>query len=258
MTTPLFSIVIPTYNSEAVIGRAIDSVLTQTFTSFEILIVDGVSSDNTLDIVRKYQDTRLRVICEKDKGVYDAMNKGLAKATGEWLYFLGSDDYLWDNEVLAKIQELLQKHDVDFIYGNVFSPDYGENYDGEFDTMKLLKQNICHQAIFCKRSVFDKVGIFNIDYTAHADYDFSLKCFFNKSIRKMYVPLKIAYFAPGGVSIKMRNDLFKQNINKIIVRYGWRDLPESVLKRYYKSKSLYLIDLIKRKLSLPPPQGKVY
>ena len=86
------SIIIPTFNSANTLRRALDSIIGQTLNDLEVLIMDGVSTDQTLDIAKTYNDNRIRIFSEPDNGVYDAMNKGIDKASGEWLYFLGSDD----------------------------------------------------------------------------------------------------------------------------------------------------------------------
>jgi glycosyltransferase involved in cell wall biosynthesis len=251
---PFFSVVIPTLNAQPILDKAISSLLHQTFQNFEIILVDGLSQDDTITWARKLRDERIEVISEKDEGVYDAMNKGIRKAKGEWLYFMGSDDYLWDNDVLYEVAEFIGNgNKVDFVYGDVFSPDLGENYDGEFDWSKLLKKNICHQAIFCKKSVFEKVGIFNPAYTTCGDYDHVIRCFLDKSIRKKYFPRRIAYFGPGGLSIRNRKDPFTRNFREIVISYGWNSLPESVLRTLYKGRKAYYIDRFKRLLYFPPP-----
>src|SRR4051812_5182325 len=109
MNLPFFTIIIPVFNSEKTIDIAIGSVLNQQYTSYEVLIIDGLSKDNTLEKVRSYNDARIKIHSEKDSGIYDAMNKGIAKATGTWLMFLGSDDELHDNNVLADIHDAIDK-----------------------------------------------------------------------------------------------------------------------------------------------------
>ena len=100
---PKVSIIIPTCNSAKTLSRCLDSVISQSFTDWEVLMKDGVSNDDTIIIASSYQDSRIRIYSEPDKGIYDAMNKGIDKAQGEWLYFLGSDDWLLNNCVLEEI-----------------------------------------------------------------------------------------------------------------------------------------------------------
>jgi glycosyltransferase involved in cell wall biosynthesis len=200
MKSPFFTIIIPTKNSSQTLARAIESILSQTFADFEILVCDGVSTDNTVSIANSFADERLRIVSKPDRGIYEAMNTGIALGRGEWLYFMGSDDYLWDERVLTDVFQHVREVNPDFVYGNVFSPDLGENYDGKFDVQKLYKKNICHQAVFCKRAVFDKVGMFDTSFRVLADHDFTIRCFHHDEVLKSYLDRKIAYYGPAGAS----------------------------------------------------------
>jgi glycosyltransferase involved in cell wall biosynthesis len=197
---PFLSIIIPTYNSHAVVQLALDSIRQQDFQDYEIIIVDGSSKDNTLGIIKSNQlrDPRIFFVSEVDKGIYDAMNKGIDLARGNWLYFLGSDDRLVGNNVLSQIQSYLLKTSSNLVYGNVILG--SKAYDGAFDFEKLLLRNISHQAAFYKRSIFNAVGYYNIEYKMHADWDFNLRAFLYPENRAEYVPITVANFATGGIS----------------------------------------------------------
>lgn len=202
MNSPVFSIIIPTYNAEKTLQKAIDSILAQVFTDFEIIIVDGKSSDASIQIIEEVSAKypAIRFISEKDKGIYDAMNKGISMAKGEWLYFLGSDDRLFDNNVLNNIYQSVKCQNVELTYGNIYKEETGKLYDGAFDFAKLLKRNISHQAMFFNRRVFVEKGVFNIGYKSHADWDFNIRCFSDKSFRSVFVEITVASFAYGGAS----------------------------------------------------------
>lgn len=200
MTPPFFTIIVPTKNSFRTLARAIESILSQTFIHFEILVCDGASTDSTLSLVNSFLDERLRVVSKPDQGIYSAMNSGIILARGEWLYFMGGDDYLWDDKVLNDVFHHIQAANPDFVYGNVCSPDLGDNYDGRFDIQKLHKKNICHQAVFCKRVVFDEVGMFDTRFRVLGDHDFTIRCFYREDILKSYFNRKIAYYGPAGAS----------------------------------------------------------
>src|ERR1700722_16529958 len=101
----LLSIIIPTYNSQNTILTALQSIVKQSFDDFEIIIVDGLSNDDTVTIVKNFQDDRIKIISELDNGIYDAMNKGIDRAKGDWLYFLGSDDRLYNDTVLEDVNK---------------------------------------------------------------------------------------------------------------------------------------------------------
>lgn len=148
------SIIVPSYNCEKVIGHCIESIVDQVFQDWELLIMDGVSRDRTLEIVQQYssKDSRIRVYSEPDNGIYDAMNKGIDKSNGEWLYFMGSDDSLYNTRSLEDI--FCNNVDVyDVIYGTVFAPHWEDKYKGEWNIENYM-DNRCHQAIFNKRSYF--------------------------------------------------------------------------------------------------------
>ena len=146
------SIIIPTYNSASVLPKALESIVGQTFTDWEVLVMDGVSTDDTLKVAKSYNDSRIRIYSEPDKGIYDAMNKGIKKAHGEWLYFLGSDDWLMNENALSDVfvQGALEGYDV--VYGEVEAPHLASDHSGEW-TLQTLDRNRCHQAIFYRRSV---------------------------------------------------------------------------------------------------------
>ena len=164
--------------------------------------MDSVSRDRTLEIARAYseKDHRIRVISEPDKGIYDAMNKGVATARGEWVLFLGSDDRLYDQQVLSVFSAVPGLTDLDFVYGNVVSPSYKGVYDGEFTWEKLLSRNMPHQAIFYRKGLFGLLGGFAIHYKGYADWDFNIRCFSDSRIRMKYIGEVIAYFGADGVS----------------------------------------------------------
>ncbi len=207
---PKISVIIPTYNSAKTIQPCLDSIVAQTFTDTEVLIIDGVSTDSTASIVSFYinQFPFIRWISEKDKGIYDAMNKGIGMAAGEWVYFLGSDDTLYTFDTLEKISIQMQKSDNEVLYGNVLSTRLGGVYAGEFDKQKLLSQNICHQSIFLKKSVFQKTGLFNLRFAMHADYDHNFKWFLSDKISHQFMDIIVARYGDNGMSSKLGDYLF--------------------------------------------------
>ena len=183
------SIIIPTFNSASVLPKALGSIVSQTFTDWEVLIMDGVSTDDTLKVAQSYNDSRIRIYSEPDKGIYDAMNNGIKKAQGEWLYFLGSDDWLLNATVLNQIfSNDIEKYDV--IYGDVESTHLDQLHHGEWDMMKIkYKYNICHQAIFYRKKIFKKIGLYNLKYPLLADFDFNMRWFFNTNTKSNYIPI---------------------------------------------------------------------
>ncbi len=202
MNRPFFSIIVVTFNAGEHLRRALDSILLQSFTDWELLIVDGLSADNTLQIADEYQRrySSIHTFSEKDNGIYDAMNKGVKLARGEWLYFLGADDWLKDKTVLQKVAEEIRRETADIIYGNVLMLSRKLPYDGAFSMKKLLRRNISHQAIFYNKSVFAKIGNYDTRFRKHADWDFNLRCFQDKTISVRYIKVITAVFTHGGTS----------------------------------------------------------
>ena len=198
MKQKLFSIITPTYNSGRKLEKTICSVLSQDKSIYEYIIIDGCSTDDTSSVVEKYSDA-VKFVSEKDEGVYDAMNKGIDMATGNYLYFLGAGDSLRAN-ILERIAGRMPHDKLTFVYGNVYMVDRGVIYDGEFSKAKLRKYNICHQAIFYERTIFDVIGGYEQRFNVLADYAFNIKCFWNDSVQKKYIGYVIANFEGGGIS----------------------------------------------------------
>lgn len=216
----MFSIIIPTYNSESTIKLAISSILNQTFKDYEIIIVDCLSNDRTMDIVYKYAkvDHRVRYKSQKDNGIYDAMNYGVSISLGDYLYFLGSDDTFYDNRVLQNINDILIKKKFDVIYGSVFRETYDKPYLGKFKITDLYKRNICHQAIFIKKDTFSLVGFFNTNYKVLADWDHNMKWFLDKMILKGFTNIIVANFSEGGYSAVNKDYEFLKNKDTIFLK----------------------------------------
>jgi glycosyltransferase involved in cell wall biosynthesis len=200
MVPPKISIITVVYNGANSIGKTIQSVLDQTYQNVELIIIDGGSTDGTIDILTKFNSDKIIWTSEPDQGIYDAMNKGIQKSSGDWIYFLGGDDQFYSDQVLESIFLKPFFEDVDFIYGNVKSDAFKGLYNGEFDYEKLLQKNISHQSIFYHRSIFITIGLYNLKYKTHADWDFNLRCYENRDINIKYLDAIIAIFAKGGVS----------------------------------------------------------
>ncbi len=236
---PFFSIIIPTFNSAKTLKQTLDSVVSQSFLDYEILIMDAISKDSTLEIVAAYKNSRIKIISEKDQGVYDAMNKGIDKATGKWLFFLGSDDALYNETILSKIHDQLQDKNINVLYGSVIM--VGDTpwakdktiYDGEFNLSKILKQNIAHQAIFYHQAVFKKLGHYNIKYDVNADWDFNLNAYANFKFK--YIDMVIAKFSGGGISTINTDKQFYTDKVSNIVSYFTYKLYKKEFKQFIRN-----------------------
>jgi glycosyltransferase involved in cell wall biosynthesis len=212
----MLSIVVPTFNSRRHLSRCLDSIRRQTYRDFEVVLIDGASTDGTLELLRDYarEDARLKLFSEPDQGIYDAYNKGIERASGEWIHFLGSDDELHSDRTLEQISPYLNSH-YDLVYGNVLMrgdaswAKSGAIFDGEYSLEKLGRQNISHQAVFYRRTLFDRHGRYDLRYKVLADWAFNLRVF--RRSRKKYVDLVIANFYAGGLSTQRRDETFQEH-----------------------------------------------
>lgn len=203
----LISVITATYNSEATVKDTLESVLMQSYDNYELLIIDGCSKDGTLDIVQEYKERfgdRLKVWSEKDKGLYDAMNKGIAKANGDVIGILNSDDAFADENVLKNIADEFASADIDGTYGNITF------YDAETFSKTVRHWNAGtgsinrgwmppHPSLYLKKSVYEKFGNFDDSLKIAADYDFMLRII-KGGVKLAYIPKDIVKMRAGGVS----------------------------------------------------------
>lgn len=195
MQHPKISIIIPVLNQKQLLEEAIKSVLSQDFTNYEIIIVDGKSKDGTLDVIRKYEHKIAYWESSEDKNVYEAMNKAIAKTNGDWLYFLGADDCLTDNIFSSIFSNNLSNFEI--VFGNI---KYQDNtaFKGEFSNKLLLKNSIHHQgALYHKRCFYGRN--FNTSYSILADYDFNLQLFLEQR-KAVYFNIDFAICRIDGIS----------------------------------------------------------
>lgn len=198
------SIITVCFNCEKLIERTINSVIDQTHPGVQYIIIDGGSTDSTLDIIERYRGRIDVLISEKDNGIYDAMNKGLGYATGDLIYFLNAGDHLCDNDVLKNVAKNLQiSPDSDILYGDyIYYDDTSEERCSGYRTgiPDLIVRGYCHQTTFAKRSAFDKCGIFNTDYKIYADFDWLLRVLVTSRKNMRYIGIPVAYYLKGGES----------------------------------------------------------
>lgn len=195
----MISIITVVRNGVSTIEETILSVINQDYNDFEYIIVDGVSTDGTLDILKKYSE-KTRFISEPDTGIYDAMNKGIALAKGEWVYFLGCDDIFNSKSTLSNIFSK-SKHDrFNVVYGSVLFLHSRKVYDGKFDDVKMCDKSICHQAIFYRTELFKKHGNFSIEYKTASDHIFNIKIYCLDPLAWFYVDEIVAIYNEKGTS----------------------------------------------------------
>jgi glycosyltransferase involved in cell wall biosynthesis len=250
---PFFSIIIPTFNAARTLSEALESLSLQNYKNFEVIIMDGLSTDDSLLIAKRYaKEFLIRIISEADKGIYDAMNKSVAIAKGKWIYFLGSDDRLFNENVLSTTA-LNIKEASDIVYGNsVWWPENVKE-EGEWGYQQLLKRSINHQRIFYKRNLFERLGNFNLRYTIASDYEMNIRFFCNPGVMTQYVDFPVAYYHSAGFTGNKIDEDFWDNwkiISKnfgpylskseICLRSGWYCWYKLHKKEYKKSILIFL------------------
>ena len=200
------SIITVCYNSAATIEKTIKSLMAQTYRDIEYIVVDGDSNDSTLDIVKKYENQITKWISEPDNGLYDAINKGIAFATGDIIGVLNSDDIFTDNYVLENIAKFHLENSIDASVGNIMQFNKNQKivrkYSAENWRPDKLKMGFmpAHPAIFFKRDLFEKFGYYHIDFISGADYELIIRFFLVHKITWKFSNITTTSMLIGGIS----------------------------------------------------------
>lgn len=238
------SVIIATFNSDAYIGRALESVKNSSYKFVDCIVVDGKSKDKTIDIVRSFQGKiNLKFISEKDEGIFDALNKGIKLSNSDYIYVLGSDDELLPNG----LADLIYNDDEeDIIYGKVIERnEKGQFYHPKAKSYKMLSCNMpfSHQGMIIKRDLFLKLNGFNITYKLSADFDLVQRAYLKGAAFK-YVDCNVAYFSTSGfsrqgifsVDKEVRKICIANGVYKFIsfrhIYYMFRKLVKNILLRF--------------------------
>ena len=233
---PFISVITINYNNAEGLEKTISSVVNQSYQDFEFLIIDGYSSDKSVDIIK--QNNRVNYwVSEKDNGIYDAQNKGIQKAKGEYLFFLNSGDTLFNTDVFRNLSDFSAEKKYGITYGNTNL--INENQSNELlcppkklDLNYLFRHNINHQACFIKRSLFIKYGLYNLEYKICADFDFFFKVFIDAPEVYCYHNYTVCNYEVGGLSSNKENyDLVVSEKQSILKSY----LPTDVYQSNYRS-----------------------
>lgn len=223
----MVSIVTITYNAERWLERTIRSVLAQTCTDYEYLIIDGASKDNTLAVARRFEadfEGRMRIYSEPDKGIYDAMNKGLRLAQGDFVWFMNAGDQIHSSDTLRLVVGNIAE-DIDIVYGKAAIVDESGKHFSEHHkktpanlTRRSLLNGlvVSHQAIVVRRSI---AGDYNTEYRIAADYDWVVGCVGN-SRGNRYIDAYLCKFLSGGISNRQRKRAWKERFCIMRRRYG--------------------------------------
>jgi glycosyltransferase len=218
------SIITSVYNNKDTISEALESVLSQTYNNIEYIVVDGASTDGTIDIIKQYQDKISTFISEPDKGIYDGLNKGIQLATGDVIGFLHSDDLYQNNKVIEVVAQAFKKNQVESIYGDLI---YVKQHDtsrvvrywqsGKFSIKKLSRGWMPpHPTFFVKRKIYQKYKGFDTNFQIAADYDSILRFLGKHQISTHYIEKILVKMRVGGESNKSIKNLFQKSKEDII------------------------------------------
>lgn len=235
------SIITVCFNSSKTIEDTIKSVIGQSYGKIEHIVIDGRSTDGTLDILKQYGDQIHKCVSEPDDGIYDAMNKGVDLTTGDVVGFLNSDDCYADNDVVAKIAGVMQSNDVDCCYGDLeyVAPDNPSKTVRRWrsqpyqDSLFRKGWHPPHPTFFAKKAVFDKYGGFDLNYIIGADYELMLRFLQRYNIKSEYIPLVLVKMRSGGISNKNLYQIIKANIEcyRAWKKNGLKVTPLIMLKK---------------------------
>ena len=237
------SLITVCFNSESTIEDTFNSVLNQTYNNIEYIIVDGKSSDSTNDIIKKYipkfesKGISVNYKSEKDKGLYDAMNKGVSKATGDIIGIINSDDVIHDKDAFKKIAERFEKENCDATYSDIYIMDY--------ETMSIPNRIFIagkksyklgwyppHPSLYVKKEIYEKLGNYDTKYKIAADYDFMLRLMKNH-VKFSYIKEPLIYMRAGGTSTNSLKS-YKKSFDEAI----------DVLKKN-KIKCVYFVNILR-------------
>jgi glycosyltransferase involved in cell wall biosynthesis len=242
--SPLFSIITVCLN-EPNLERTCESIVDQTFQDFEWIVIDGGSNEETLAIFEKYQQRMDYFVSEKDKGIYDAMNKGIAKAKGEWLNFMNAGDMFADNLVLLKIRHFMPNYNEipNIIYGDIIVRNNIHTriikYPSKMSKEFLFHRPTCHQACFLKRDIVVSMGCYNLKYRLAADFELCLRLFLHSPEKVMKIEIPVVDYDQNGLSAANPKDIYKE-ISEIKCLYYTNDeIKQYNMSRAKKVRSLY-------------------
>ena len=222
MTQPAISVIIPVFNAKRTLANALQSVWEQTFPAYEVLVIDGGSTDGSIEIIQANQSRITHWLSEPDRGVYDAINKGIRKATGEWIYVLGSDDVLASNDVFESVADHLNSS-VSLVFGSVQNVNIRQSMVPEMHLSSMgpmiyLKNTLHQQSAFYRKTLFTNEA-FDASMRVLADYDFHLQLYKQKTpFTKLDVV--VAACDASGLSKQFKWSLYREEFRLKSKRMG--------------------------------------
>ncbi|MDD6734582.1 MAG: glycosyltransferase family 2 protein [Lachnospiraceae bacterium] len=256
-----FSVITVTFNAKEKLKETVTDILKQTYDDYEIIIKDGLSSDDSLQMLP--QSDKIKLVSEKDKGIYDAMNRAVELASGDYICFMNCGDYFADEDVLKNMAEFIERTPGRGIYyGDTFwEQSQTIQYSAKEITDRVLYCNVpCHQSCFFARSLYDN-DRFDLTYRIRADYDFFLRQCYQNELKPAYTGFVVAKYEGGGFSENKKNQKCNKEEHQAIVK---KYMPASVIRKnkmylfftlaplrsYISEKSIFskLYQSIKKKL----------
>lgn len=265
MENPLISIITVCFNSQETISRTLNSILNQTYSPIEYIVIDGASSDDTISIIQKYErrfaerDIKFIWVSEPDQGLYDALNKGINLSSGQIIGIINSDDYYEANAVKSIVEAYRSNADIGIFYGflrvlqdNKELVIYRYNFDYFLLNMQSgVMTSAQHPTCFVKKSVYNDIGTFDLAFSIAADYDFLLRAAKN-GVKFLALDQIIANFTKGGLSDRMSDyERFEQRYralfkNGLISEKEYKKKKNEIKYSYYKTLKSKLIKTIFR------------
>ena len=208
LTNPVVTVITVCYNSANTLEQSLKSVIIQDWPNVEHIVIDGGSTDDSLSILESYQNHLAHVVSEPDKGIYDAMNKGLDRATGDIVCFLNADDQYASSHVLSRVAEQMQAHQLDALLGDVafFHSADPTRIVRRYRSSRFTPERLAwgwmpaHPALFLNRSVVQRVGRFKSDYRIAGDFDYIARAFHKHDLQYQHLPEVLVHMQTGGAS----------------------------------------------------------
>ena len=238
---PKISVITVSYNSQSTILHTVDSVKNQDYKNKEHVIVDGQSTDWTLDILNFCKHNIDVFISEKDEGIYDAMNKGILASSGDIIGILNSDDFYTDNNILSQVVDVFEQSNCDCLYGDLVYVNRGDSskivrywQSGEFNSKNLDKGwMLPHPTFFVKREVYEKYGLYRLDLNSAADYEMTLRLLYHNNLKVVYLNKILVKMRIGGKSNRTLFNRLKAN-NEDSLSWSINNLKKPLFLRFKK------------------------
>lgn len=246
------SIVTVTFNRAHIIKSAIEGVLLQKYKNYEYIIVDGASKDNTIEVLKEYEpkfEGRMRWISEPDKGLYDAINKGIKMATGDVVGIINSDDYFHRDDTFTAIAKVFEDDTIQCVYGDERiikpeSPDVNYRFEAPWyfrPWMFRIGLEPPHPSFYARKELFEKYGYYKMGYVISADYELMMRFMLVHKVKYKYIRHTILTFRASGISTDSSNRLMmnKEQVRACRENGIWTCLPMIYLKYFFKIPELF-------------------